>query len=65
MQRIIKKYKLREEVNAQHQTYALGIKEVNNFILVIVITWIHVWIYKNFGMIVVISFFFFCDFQIE
>jgi hypothetical protein len=43
----------------------LGIKEVNNFILVIVITWIHVWIYKNFGMIVVISFFFFCDFQIE
>jgi electron-transferring-flavoprotein dehydrogenase len=28
MQRIIKKYKLREEVNAQHQTYALGIKEV-------------------------------------
>ncbi|CAD5321246.1 unnamed protein product [Arabidopsis thaliana] len=27
-ERIIKKYKLREEVNAQHQTYALGIKEV-------------------------------------
>ncbi|ESQ38959.1 hypothetical protein EUTSA_v10001353mg [Eutrema salsugineum] len=27
-EKIIKKYKLREEVNAQHQTYALGIKEV-------------------------------------
>ncbi|XP_055962405.1 electron transfer flavoprotein-ubiquinone oxidoreductase, mitochondrial isoform X2 [Mercurialis annua] len=27
-EKIIKKYKLREKVNAQHQTYALGIKEV-------------------------------------
>ncbi|WCJ41306.1 Electron transfer flavoprotein-ubiquinone oxidoreductase mitochondrial [Euphorbia peplus] len=27
-EKIIKKYKLRENVNAQHQTYALGIKEV-------------------------------------
>ncbi|CAH2058204.1 unnamed protein product, partial [Thlaspi arvense] len=27
-EKVIRKYKLREEVNAQHQTYALGIKEV-------------------------------------
>lgn len=28
MQKIIKKYNLREKVQGQHQTYALGIKEV-------------------------------------
>ena len=27
-QNIMRKYKLREKVQAQHQTYALGIKEV-------------------------------------
>lgn len=31
-QKLIKRYSLREKVNAQHQTYALGIKEVPLYI---------------------------------
>lgn len=32
MQKIISKYNLRNKVQAQHQTYALGIKEVKDII---------------------------------